>query len=59
VVHVHQACNTEYTHGNISHRRGRKIITNMRGQEKIKFKRGIDKLMKAKKVSSTINSVNH
>jgi hypothetical protein len=38
VVHVHQACITDNTQRNISHRRGRKTITNMRDQERIKLK---------------------
>jgi hypothetical protein len=44
--------------GNISHRRERKVITNMRDQDGMKLKWGSDKPMRTKTVSSMINSVN-
>jgi hypothetical protein len=39
VVHIYQACIAEDNQENISHRRGKKINTNMRGQERKKFKK--------------------
>jgi hypothetical protein len=42
---------------NNSPRRGRRMITNIRGQERIKFQRRIDEPMRARKLSSIINSV--
>jgi hypothetical protein len=49
VVHIHQACITEDTQGSISHRTGRKTITNTGGQERIKLKRETDELMRVGK----------
>jgi hypothetical protein len=49
---------TEDTEGNSSHRRGRKRITNMRGQERLKLISGIHEAMRHEKISSMISSVN-
>jgi superfamily I DNA/RNA helicase len=58
VVHVLQACITQDTQGNNSHRRGKKNpITNRGGQERIKLRQGNDEPITARKVASLINSI--
>jgi hypothetical protein len=39
----------------ISHKIGRKIITNMRGQERVKLRKEIDEPIRARTESSMIN----